>query len=71
MSDEFKGRFNRFLKILIGAGLASFITMITVQYFMGGIKNIEEAVGRSFLIGFGLALLVFVVPQGNKKYPWQ
>jgi hypothetical protein len=71
MSQEFKKQFRKFLWILIGSSSASFITMLTVQYFMGGIADIDQVIGKSFLIGFGLALLVFIVPARNNRYPWQ
>jgi len=71
MSDEFKRKFLRFLKVMLSAMLASFVTMMAVQYFMGGIRDIAEALGKSFMIGFGLAFIVVVIPKRQKKYPWQ
>jgi hypothetical protein len=71
-SPQMKRRLLRSLYILVGAGTAAFLTMIIVQSFMGGIQHIDLALGKSFMIGFGIAVFVFLLPaQRNERYPWQ
>ncbi len=47
------------LYVLAGATVASFLSMLLVQSLMGGIRDIQLVLGRSFMIGFGLAVFVF------------
>jgi hypothetical protein len=69
---EFKNRFLRSLRVLAFSSVASFMAMIIVQYFMGGIRNLDLAIGKSLMIGFALALFVFLLPTSHHgKYPWQ
>lgn len=71
MSHKNKKLLKKSFWILTYSSIASFLTMITVQYFMGGISDVDRVIGRSLLIGLGLALIVFVVPGSNERYPWQ
>ena len=65
-------RIRRFLLVFISAGLASFLTMIVVQYFMGGIRDLALALGKSFMIGFGLAIFIALLPKTERDdYPWR
>jgi hypothetical protein len=71
MSPDNKKRFIKFLWILFASSAASFIAMTTVQYFMGGIRDIDQVLLKSCLLGLSLAILVYVVPKRNNRYPWQ
>ena len=71
MSHQLRENIKKFIKISIFSGLASFLTMITVQYFMGGIRDVGDVLVKSLLIGFGLALSVLIIPKRENKYPWQ
>jgi hypothetical protein len=46
--------------------------MIVVQYFMGGIRDLALALGKSFMIGFGLAIFIALLPKTERDdYPWK
>ena len=72
MSTEFKIRLRKAAYIFLLAGGASFLSMIVVQFFMGGIGDIVATLGKAFMIGVGMAMIVFLVPQSRgERYPWQ
>ena len=72
MKRQLIQRLRKSLIILFGGGTASFLTMLLVQALMGGIRNVEHALGQSILIGIGMAFFVFILPsQQNQRYPWQ
>jgi hypothetical protein len=72
MLGDFRFRIRRSFFVLIGAGSASFLTMMVVQYFMGGIRDVDIALGKAFMIGFGMAVFIFLLPSKQKeRYPWQ
>jgi hypothetical protein len=71
ISRQKKKLIKKSLWIFVGSSVASFISMIIVQYFMGGIQDVSQIIQRSLLIAFGLATIVFVVPSSNQRYPWQ
>jgi hypothetical protein len=72
MTNEISSRLRRSLFVLVGAGGASFLTMIIIQLFMGGIRSPEVAFGKAFMIGFGMAMFVFLLPSTQReRYPWQ
>jgi hypothetical protein len=58
------------LLIFIGSMVASFLTMLLIQYLMGGVRDIQPVVGRSIMIGIGLGLTVLIAPQKRNNYPW-
>jgi hypothetical protein len=59
----------KFLNILVISGLASFITLLLVQYFQGHFDPIMLTAGKAGIIGFGFALL-FSIQRRKKGYPW-
>ena len=65
-------RIRRFVMVFVSAGGASFLTMLIVQYFMGGIRDLTLALGKSFMIGFGLAIFIALLPKSERDdYPWR
>jgi hypothetical protein len=60
----------KFVLIFIGSTIASFLTMILIQYFMGGVRDIPQIVERSIMIGIGLGFIVIIAPQKRIHYPW-
>jgi hypothetical protein len=69
---DYKRKLRRALFVLIGASIASFVTMIVVQALMGGIRDIELIAGKSFMVGFGMAVFIALLPSERPhKYPWQ
>ena len=72
MRREQKKKLRRAIYILLLTWVASLATMLIVQYFMGGIQDVVSVVGRSFVIAFGLAAFIFLLPsEPRRKYPWQ
>lgn len=72
MNPEIMYRLRRSFWVLVGAGGSAFLTMLIVQLLMGGIRSPEIALGKSFMIGFGLAMFIFLLPgRGQNHYPWQ
>ncbi len=72
MPDELKSRLRRSFFVFTGASGASFLTMMFVQLFMGGIAHVDLALGKSFMVGLGIALFVLLLPVSRQeKYPWQ
>jgi hypothetical protein len=69
---EYKKRIRSAVFVLVGASLASFVTMLVVQAFMGGVRDIWPVLGKSVMIGLGMAFFIFLLPTARTgKYPWQ
>lgn len=72
MRSVYKKKLRKAIVILILTWVASFLTMMVVQLFMGGIEDILATAGRSFMIAIGLAIFVFLLPSTpRRRYPWQ
>jgi magnesium-transporting ATPase (P-type) len=67
---EFVSLLKKFMLIFIGSTVASFLTMALVQYFMGGVRDIQQVIEKSLMIGIGMGLIVFIAPQKRNHYPW-
>jgi hypothetical protein len=72
MRTEYKKKMRKAIMVLLLTWVASFLTMMIVQLFMGGIQDILTTAGRSFMIAIGLAVFVFLLPSTpRRRYPWQ
>jgi hypothetical protein len=72
MKPQLARRIRKSLLVLAGTAAASFLSMIVVQLLMGGVRGIESVLMRSFMIGLGMALVVFLAPSKKlERYPWQ
>ncbi|MCK4900673.1 MAG: hypothetical protein KAS38_17965 [Anaerolineales bacterium] len=72
MQIEYKKKLRKATIILLFTWVASFLTMMIVQLFMGGIQDVLTTAGRSFMIAFGLAVFIFLLPSTpRRRYPWQ
>jgi hypothetical protein len=72
MKPRWIRRIRKALLVLVGAAAASFLSMIVVQFFMGGVRGIDGVLARSLMIGLGMALVVLLAPaQKKERYPWQ
>lgn len=67
---EYVRLLRKFLLIFISSTAASFLTIILIQSLMGGVKDIQQIMVRSVMIGISLGLITFVSPQKRKNYPW-
>jgi hypothetical protein len=69
---EYKKKIRKAAFVLVGASLASFLTMLVVQVFMGGVRDIAPVLGKSIMIGLGMAFFIILLPSSRPgKYPWQ
>ena len=59
----------RLLLIWLFAGMASFITLLTVQYLQGEVDAILKVLGRGAAVGLSIAVM-FSLPRKRKDYPW-
>lgn len=58
--------------VLVMVTVASFLSMLVVQLFMGGIRGVDAVAMKSIMLGLGMALVVFLAPAKKlERYPWQ
>jgi len=72
MKPQTMRRIRRSLFVLVGVSVASFLSMMIVQLFMGGIRGIDAVILKSIMLGLGMALVIFLAPAKKlDRYPWQ
>jgi hypothetical protein len=59
----------KFLTVFLSSAMASFLTLLVVEYFQGRIEDLLRIVGKAFMVGLALAIL-FAIPRKRKDYPW-
>ncbi len=55
--------------IWLFAGMASFITLLVVQYFQGEVDAVLKVLGKGAAVGLSIAVM-FSLPRKRKDYPW-
>jgi len=62
----------RFFLVFLCSSAASFASFVLVQYFQQGdiYSSLIVTLGKSFMVGFGLAMLFAIPRQSSKDYPW-
>ena len=61
--------FQKFFKIWLAAGSASFLTLLVIQYFQGDLDILYKILFKGLMVGLGIAVL-FSLPRKRKDYPW-
>ena len=59
----------RFFLVFLSSSAASFASFLLVQYIQGDISSLVVTLGKSFIVGFGLAMLFAIPRQSRKDYP--
>lgn len=69
---EVKRRIKKSLWVLFGASMASFLTMLVIQYFYGEALEYMLSLRKALMLGFSMATIVILLPSNKaERYPWQ
>lgn len=69
---EVRRRIKKSLWVLLGATLASFLTMVLIQLLFKESMNYWLYLRKALMLGFSMAIIVILLPGGRvERYPWQ
>ena len=69
---EVKKRLKKSLWVLVGASLASLVTMLLIQFAYGEALDFTLNLRKALMLGFSMAIIVILMPDNRaERYPWQ